>query len=72
MDLMTAKEAAELWGISQRRVRVLRDNGCVSGAGRLGNDMLVIPGGTPKPLDSRTKTAKHDTTRALCHAILNA
>lgn len=58
MDLMTAKEAAELWGISQRRVQVLCDNGRVSGAERLGNDMWVIPGGTPKPLDGRTKTAK--------------
>jgi hypothetical protein len=58
MDLMTAKEAAELWGISQRRVQVLCDNGRVSGAKRLGNDMWVIPGGTPKPIDGRTKIAK--------------
>jgi hypothetical protein len=58
MDLMTAKEAAELWGISQRRVQVLCDNGRVSGAERLGNDMWVIPGGTPKPIDGRTKIAK--------------
>ncbi|MDR1927792.1 MAG: hypothetical protein LBQ33_04040 [Oscillospiraceae bacterium] len=58
MDLMTAKEAAELWGISQRRVQVLCDNGRVSGAERLGNDMWVIPKGTPKPPDGRTKAAK--------------
>jgi hypothetical protein len=58
MDLMTAKEAAALWGISQRRVQVLCDNGRVSGAERLGNDMWVIPNGTPKPLDGRTKMAK--------------
>jgi hypothetical protein len=60
MDLMTAKEASELWGISQRRVQVLCDNGRVSGAERLGNDMWVIPIGTPKPLDGRTKTAKQE------------
>jgi hypothetical protein len=58
MDLMTAKEAAELWGISQRRVQVLCDIGRVSGAARLGNDMWVIPKGTLKPIDGRTKTAK--------------
>jgi hypothetical protein len=43
MELMTAREAAELWGISQRRVQVLCDNGRVSGVERLGNDMWVIP-----------------------------
>jgi hypothetical protein len=58
MDLMTAKEAAEFGGISQRRVQVLCDNGRVCGAERPGNDMWVIPSGTPKPLDGRTKTAK--------------
>jgi hypothetical protein len=55
---MTAKEAAELWGISQRRVQVLCDSGRVSGAELLGNDMWVIPKETPKPLDGRTKAAK--------------
>jgi hypothetical protein len=65
MDLMTAKEAAELWGISQRRVQVLCDNGRVSGAERLGNDMWVIPGGTPKPLDGRTKIAKRQNNRSV-------
>ncbi|MDR0916398.1 MAG: antitoxin VbhA family protein [Oscillospiraceae bacterium] len=55
---MTAREAAELWGISQRRVQVLCGNGRVSGAERLGNDMWVIPCGTSKPLDGRTKAAK--------------
>ena len=57
MDLMTTKDASELWGISTRRVQVLCDNGKVSGAMRLGN-MWVIPKGTPKPIDGRTKVSK--------------
>ena len=58
MELMTTKEASELWGISTRRVQVLCDNGKVSGAMRLGN-MWVIPTGTSKPIDGRTKAAKN-------------
>lgn len=57
MDLMTVKEASELWGITVRRVQVLCDKGKVDGATRLGN-MWVIPKGTTKPIDGRTKRAK--------------
>jgi hypothetical protein len=57
MDWMTTKDAAELWGISTRRVQILCDNGKVSGAAKLG-DIWVIPKGTPKPIDGRTKSAK--------------
>lgn len=57
MDLMTAKEASELWGITTRRVQVLCDKGKVDGATRLGN-IWVIPKGTAKPIDGRTKAAK--------------
>ena len=57
MDLMTVKEASGLWGITTRRVQVLCDKGKVDGATRLGN-IWVIPKGTPKPIDGRTKKAK--------------
>ena len=36
MDYITAKEAAEKWGISQRRVQLLCEQGRVAGAVRLG------------------------------------
>ena len=36
MEYITAKEAAEKWGISQRRVQVLCEQGRVDGAKRLG------------------------------------
>jgi len=56
-ELMTATEAAELWGITPRRVQVLCDRGKVNGAFRMGKSW-IIPKGTPKPLDGRTKEAK--------------
>ena len=57
MEWMTVKEASELWSISGRRVQILCTNGKVPGAQRLGN-MWVIPQGTSKPIDGRTKPAK--------------
>jgi len=57
MELMTVKEASVIWGISGRRVQILCDTGKVKGAERLGN-MWVIPKGTPKPIDGRTRAAK--------------
>jgi FMN phosphatase YigB (HAD superfamily) len=56
-ELMTAKEAAEQWGITTRRVQYLCDNGQVDGAIRMGRTW-IIPKGTPKPIDGRTKAAK--------------
>jgi len=55
---MTTQEAANLWGIKVRRVQVLCENGKVENAQRLGY-MWVIPKGTPKPIDGRTKAAKN-------------
>ena len=56
-QLMTTNEAARLWGITTRRVQVLCDNGKVQGAFKMGRTW-IIPRGTSKPLDGRTKVAK--------------
>jgi hypothetical protein len=56
-ELMTTNEAAELWGITTRRVQVLCDKGQVEGAVRMGRTW-IIPRGTQKPIDGRTKAAK--------------
>ena len=58
-ELMTTMEAAELWGISMRRVQILCDNGKVKGAVRMGRTW-IIPKGTPRPIDGRTKAAKQE------------
>lgn len=57
MEYMTTAEAAELWGIKVRRVQALCDNRKIDSAKRLGH-MWVIPVGTLKPIDGRTKAAK--------------
>ena len=57
MDLITAKEAAKSWGITVRRVQALCENGQVPASYKLG-DIWVMPKGTQKPIDGRTKAAK--------------
>ena len=41
MDYMNAKEAADKWGLSVRRVQVLCEQGRVDGVERLGNVWLI-------------------------------
>lgn len=61
MDWITTKEAAELWGVTTRRVQVLCDKGQIEGATKLG-DIWVIPKGVPKPIDGRTKNGRKKNT----------
>ena len=53
MNLLAARDAAEKWGISQRRVAILCGQGRISGAQRVGN-MWVIPDDADKPIDGRS------------------
>ncbi len=64
MDYMTTQEAAKLWGVKPRRVQFFCDSGKVK-AERLGH-IWVIPKGTPKPLDGRTKSAKQKVKPSDC------
>jgi hypothetical protein len=57
MEWIAVKEAGELWGMTTRRAQFLCANGKVDGAQKLGN-IWVVPKGTPKPIDGRTKAAK--------------
>ncbi len=54
---MTVKQAAEKWGISDRRVRILCAEGKVSGAIREGRRWM-IPADTRKPADGRFKATE--------------
>jgi hypothetical protein len=58
MEYMTTKEAADLWGVKIRQVQALCKKEQIGNASRLGS-IWVIPKGTPKPIDGRTKQAKH-------------
>jgi len=54
---MTPQEAADEWGISNRRVQALCANGQVKGVVRLKGGWL-IPKGAPKPLDGRARNGR--------------
>ncbi len=55
---MTLKEAAEKWGIGDRRINTLCLEGRIEGASKIGN-LWVIPVDTPKPDDNRIKSGKY-------------
>ena len=54
---ITPQEAADEWGISNRRVQALCANGQVEGVVRLKGGWL-IPKGTPKPPDGRVRNGR--------------
>jgi hypothetical protein len=54
---ITPQEAAEIWGISDRRVQALYANGQVEDAIRLKRGWL-IPKGTLKPPDGRANNGR--------------
>ena len=53
LSFISAKEAAEKWNISQRRVSVLASENRIKGAMMVGN-MWIIPSNAEKPVDKRT------------------
>ncbi len=58
---ISAKEIAEKWNISQRRVAILCKEKRIKGAERFGN-MWLIPSNAEKPIDKRTlRYEKHKT-----------
>ena len=63
MDLISAKDAASKWDITQRRVIMLCSEGRVPEAQIVGNSW-VIPSEAKKPIDARTKDAKNGTNIA--------
>ena len=57
MNIMTTKEAAELWGVTVRHVQSLCDKGLIDGAKKI-SDVWLMPKDAKKPIDGRTKDAK--------------
>ena len=55
---MTLKEAAEKWGIGDRRINTVCLEGRIEGASKIGN-LWVIAVDTPKPDDNRIKSGKY-------------
>ena len=57
MDYLSAKEIAEKWNISRRRVQILCEEGRRPGAFKL-SDVWVIPKDAEKPADRRKAKKK--------------
>lgn len=58
MEYMTIQEAAERWGITERRIQVLCSSGRLDGATKFGRQW-AIPAETEKPDDARIKSGKY-------------
>ena len=54
MEYMSAPEAAKKWGISERRVQKLCEEGRIPGVARISR-MWLIPKDAKKPADRRRK-----------------
>ena len=59
MKYMTTAQAAEVWGISQRRIALLCAEGRIEGACKLGKTWM-LPENTKKPSDARGNGTVHD------------
>ena len=57
MEYMSCPEAAEKWGISERRVQILCKENRIPGVSKIGY-MWLIPKVTDKPVDKRQKQNK--------------
>ena len=64
LSFISAKEAAEKWNISQRRVSVLCSENRIDGAMMVGN-MWIIPSTAEKPIDKRTVRYEKEHTITL-------
>lgn len=64
MGYLSAKETAEKWNISRRRVQLLCEQGKIEGAFKL-SDVWVIPETVVKPIDGRKIRFKKNSISAV-------
>lgn len=62
MGMISAKDAAEAWGLTKRRVLVLCKEGRIPGAQMINNSMWLIPDDAEKPEDGRALRYKKKTS----------
>ena len=60
MDYMSTAQAADKWGISERRVQKYCEDGRIKGAFRFSR-VWAIPKDAPKPTDPRKKITTENT-----------
>ena len=57
-EYMTIKQAAQKWGIGERRINTLCQEGRIEGAVKFGKSW-AIPADAKKPIDQRIKTVRY-------------
>lgn len=57
-EYMTIKQAAQKWGIGERRINTLCQEGRIEGATKFGKSW-AIPADAKKPIDQRIKTGRY-------------
>ena len=62
MKYLSSKEAADKWGISERRVQILCNQDRIAGVIRIGSTQ-DIPDDAEKPKDARIKSGKYIKTK---------
>ena len=58
MEFMTVKEAASKWGLSERRLQTICNEGMIPGVIKFGRSW-AIPMDAQKPVDKRIKSGKY-------------
>lgn len=58
MEFMTVKEAATKWGLSERRLQTICNEGIVPGVIKFGK-VWAIPMDAERPVDKRIKSGKY-------------
>ena len=58
MEFMTVKQAAEKWGLSERRLQTICNEGMIPGVIKFGRSW-AIPVNAQKPVDKRIKSGKY-------------
>jgi hypothetical protein len=67
MGYLSAKELAEKWNISRRRVQILCEEGRIDGAYKV-SEVWIIPEDAEKPVDRR-KVAKKKMNKELDKSV---
>ena len=57
MEYMTVKQAAEKWGLSERRLQTICNEGMIPGVVKFGR-AWAIPMDAEKPIDKRIKSGR--------------
>lgn len=58
MEVMTVKETATKWGLSERRLQTICNEGMIPGVIKFGRSW-AIPVNAQKPVDKRIKSGKY-------------